>query len=100
MISFTPTGQILGATVTGIDISRPLSDEDFAAILLGLGTHGVLRFPGQRLQAVNLRDFAQRFGRIQATLTSSLPKRAAKSFNCRGERSCPGKRRTPRCPRA
>ena len=69
MISFESTGQILGATVTGIDISRPLSDDDFAAILLGLGTHGVLRFPGQRLQATDLRDFAQRFGRIQATLT-------------------------------
>ena len=69
MISFESTGQILGATVTGIDVARPLSDDDFAAILLGLGTHGVLRFPGQRLQATDLRDFAQRFGRIQATLT-------------------------------
>jgi taurine dioxygenase len=69
MISFAPTGQILGATVSGIDLARPLPDDDFAAILLGLGTHGVLRFPGQHLQATDLRDFAQRFGRIQATLT-------------------------------
>src|SRR2546422_3647707 len=64
-----PTGQILGATVRGMDLSKPLSDADFAAILLALGTHGVLRFPGQRLEAVELRDFSRRFGRIQATLT-------------------------------
>ena len=69
MISFEPTGQILGATVRGIDLSQPLGDDDFAEILLGLGAHGVLRFPEQRLQATDLRDFAQRFGRIQATLT-------------------------------
>ena len=33
------------------------------------GRHGVLRFPDQRLEAAALRDFSQRFGRIQATLT-------------------------------
>src|SRR5947209_1561027 len=64
-----PTGQILGATVRGMDLSKPLTDADFAAILLALRTHGVLRFPGQRLEAVELRDFSRRFGRIQATLT-------------------------------
>src|SRR2546427_617879 len=45
------------------------SDADFAAILLALGRHGVLRFPDSRLEAVELRDFSRRFGRIQATLT-------------------------------
>ena len=69
MTAVEPTGQILGATVGGMDLSKPLSDADFAAILLALGTHGVLRFPGQRLEAVELRDFSRRFGRIQATLT-------------------------------
>ena len=69
MTTFEPTGQILGATVRGVDLSRPLADADFAAILLALGRHGVLRFPAQRLEAAHLRDFSQRFGRIQATLT-------------------------------
>jgi len=64
-----PTGQILGATVRGVDLAKPLSDADFAAILLALGLYGVLRFPDQRLEAVELRDFSRRFGRIQATLT-------------------------------
>src|SRR5262245_56709716 len=64
-----PSGHVLGATVRGVDLSTPLSDGDFAAILLALGRHGVLRFPAQRLEAAHLRDFSQRFGRIQATLT-------------------------------
>jgi len=69
MTAVEPSGQILGATVRGADLAKPLSDADFAAILLALGRHGVLRFPDQRLEAVELRDFSRRFGRIQATLT-------------------------------
>ena len=69
MTAIEPTGQVLGATVSGVDLSRPLSDGDFATILLALGRHGVLRFPAQRLEAVALRDFSRRFGRIQATLS-------------------------------
>src|SRR5215475_15711990 len=69
MTSIEPTGQVLGATVRNIDLSKPLSEGDFAAILLALGRHGVLLFPAQRLEAAALRDFSQRFGHIQATLT-------------------------------
>jgi len=64
-----PSGQTLGATVLGMDLAKPLSDADFATILQALGRHGVLHFPGQKLEAVELRDFSRRFGRIQATLT-------------------------------
>jgi taurine dioxygenase len=64
-----PTGQILGATVRGIDLSEPLSDASFAGILRALGAHGVLHFPDQKLEARALRDFSSRFGRIQATLS-------------------------------
>jgi taurine dioxygenase len=69
MIAIEPTGQILGATVKGVDLARPLSDGDFAAILVALGRHGVLRFPHQEIEAAALRDFSRRFGRIQATLS-------------------------------
>src|SRR6267143_5015585 len=69
MTAIEPSGQILGATVRGLDLAKPLSDVDFATILEALGRHGVLRFPAQKLEATELRDFSQRFGRIQATLT-------------------------------
>jgi len=68
MATIEATGEILGATVHGIDLGRPLSDDDFATILRALGRHGVLRFPHQRLDAAALRDFSQRFGWIQTSL--------------------------------
>jgi taurine dioxygenase len=69
MTTIQPTGEILGATVRGVDLARPLSEADFALILLALGRHGVLRFPDQHLDAPALRDFSQRFGSIQPMLT-------------------------------
>jgi taurine dioxygenase len=69
MVRIVPTGQILGATVEGVDLARPLREEDVTAILQALGRHGVLRFPDQRLDAAALRDFSQRFGSIQAMLS-------------------------------
>ncbi len=69
MTAVEPSGQILGATIKGMDLATPLSDTDFATILLSLGRHGVLRFPDQNLEAIQLRDFSWRFGVIQATLT-------------------------------
>ena len=69
MTTIEPSGEILGATVRGVDLSQPLSDADFATVLVALGRHSVLRFPAQRLEAAALRDFSQRFGRIQAMLT-------------------------------
>jgi len=64
-----PSGEILGATVRGMDLAKPLNDTHFGTILEALGRHGVLRLPAQELEAAELRDFSQRFGRIQATLT-------------------------------
>ena len=69
MTTIEPTGQILGATVRGVDLAKPLGDEDFATIVRALGQHGVLRFPEQRLEAAALRDFSRRFGSIQEMLT-------------------------------
>ena len=69
MTTIERTGPVLGATVRGIDLARPLDDDDFAMILKALGRHGVLRFPDQHLEAAALRDFSQRFGSIQHMLT-------------------------------
>jgi len=69
MPTIEPTGQVLGATVTGVDLSKPLADADFAAILVALGRHGVLRFPDQLLEPAALRDFSRGFGSIQASVT-------------------------------
>ena len=75
MLSIQPTGEVLGATVTGVDLSRPLSNADFAAILRALGEHAVLRVPGQPIDATALRGFSRRFGELQkaSSLGASEP---------------------------
>jgi len=65
MLSIEPSGQVLGATVHGVDLRHQLSHADFASVLRALGEHGVLRFPGQALDAGDLRRFSARFGEIQ-----------------------------------
>ncbi len=72
MIKIQATGEVLGATVTGVDLSATLSGETLAEIAVAVSEHGVLSFPGQRLSAIALRDFSQRFGSIQGSMGSSL----------------------------
>ncbi|MEN9774489.1 MAG: hypothetical protein RL322_1559 [Pseudomonadota bacterium] len=60
-----PTDHTLGATVVDIDLSSPLSDDDFQHIVRGLATRGVLRFPDQTLNARQQFDFSQRFGTLE-----------------------------------
>ena len=72
MARIEPTGETLGATVTGIDLSQPLSQGDFGTIVAALGRHGVLRFPDQSLDAPGLRAFSSRFGTLQSSVTGKL----------------------------
>jgi taurine dioxygenase len=65
MLTIEPTGAVLGATVWGADLSQALDEPTFGQILRGLGEHGVLRFPEQRLDMNGLRRFSERFGEIQ-----------------------------------
>jgi taurine dioxygenase len=64
-----PSGRILGATIKGLDLSRPLSPDAFAGILAALGQHGVLRFPAQTIDAAALKAFSAHFGGLQTTLS-------------------------------
>lgn len=57
-----PLTPAIGATVAGIDLGGPLSDEEIAAIRRALDERLVLFFEGQSLTPVQQRDFAARFG--------------------------------------
>jgi taurine dioxygenase len=72
MLSIQPTGAILGATVRGIDLSRPIAEPDFGRILLALGQHGVLRFPDQQLDIGDVKRFSELFGDIQGNPISAV----------------------------
>ena len=67
-MNIEPSGDILGATVEGVDLSAPLADTDFDAIRLALGRHGVLRFPAQTLDPAAQKAFAARFGPLEVNV--------------------------------
>jgi taurine dioxygenase len=70
MINVEPSGEILGARVEGLDLSRPLSPEEFALIVHSLGEHGVLCFPGQALQPAALKAFSAQFGTLEVNVAA------------------------------
>jgi taurine dioxygenase len=72
MIDIRPTGQSLGATVRGIDLSHSLSDEQFRLALGALGKHGVLCFPQQRLETASLKAFSGRFGELEVNVAGAF----------------------------
>jgi taurine dioxygenase len=69
MLTFEPSGAVLGAVARGIDLAQPLGQRDMGAILLALGRHGVLRFPDQQLGLGELKRFSEQFGEIQGPAT-------------------------------
>ena len=65
------SGQALGATIEGLDLSQPLSADDFETVLRALGERGVIRFPRQTLTARQLADFSANFGRLETNVAST-----------------------------
>jgi taurine dioxygenase len=58
----TPSGQACGATVRGVDLSKPLAKEAAGAIRAAWLEHQVLAFPDQKLTDEQLEDFTLQFG--------------------------------------
>ncbi|MGP1276234.1 MAG: TauD/TfdA dioxygenase family protein [Caulobacterales bacterium] len=61
-ITVTPSGKALGASVTGVDLSKPLTPEEVAAIRAAWLEHLVLAFPGQTMSHADLERFTRYFG--------------------------------------
>jgi taurine dioxygenase len=66
-----PNRQSLGARVEDIDLSQPLSDSDFGAILRALGAHGVLCFPRQSCDVAQFAAFGHRFGELEVNVANT-----------------------------
>lgn len=60
-----PLSQALGAEVLGIDLSRPLSSEDFRRVHAAWLEHHVLVFRDQHLTPADQIAFSRRFGMLQ-----------------------------------
>jgi taurine dioxygenase len=70
MAQVIPSGRSLGATIEGLDLSRPLSDEEFDFAYRALGEYGVLRYPSQSLTAQQLKDFSARWGELEINVAN------------------------------
>ncbi len=62
MIQITPSGQSCGASVTGVNLSQPISAELAAELRAAWLVHHVLAFPDQRLSDDDLEAFTMAFG--------------------------------------
>jgi taurine dioxygenase len=69
----TPSGGSLGATIEGVDLADPLSEQAFRTILRALGAHGVLCFPGQSFGVPAFAAFGRRFGELEVNVANSFP---------------------------
>src|SRR6185312_4446019 len=68
-MKLTPNKNSLGVRIDDVDLAKPISRVEFAAILAALGNHGVICFPKQTLDAHALKAFSERFGSLQGSPT-------------------------------
>src|ERR1017187_1518729 len=68
----TPSGDGLGARITGLDLARPLTDGTFGFVLRALGAHGVLCFPDQTLAPEVQAAFSRRFGELEVHVAGAF----------------------------
>lgn len=71
-ITIAPLGDVLGAEVIGLDLSRPLADEDFARIHRAHLEHHVLVFRDQHITPGQQVEFSRRFGPLQIHVLSQF----------------------------
>ncbi|MSQ57876.1 MAG: TauD/TfdA family dioxygenase [Limnohabitans sp.] len=65
-----PSGEVLGASISSIDLRQPLSDVAFSGVLQALGKYAVLCFPDQLISPKQLTQLSARFGELQLMSTS------------------------------
>jgi taurine dioxygenase len=67
----TDSGETLGATIEGLDLARPFSEDEFEGVVRTLAERGVVRFPGQKLTGRQLADFSARFGELEINVANA-----------------------------
>ena len=72
MLTLEPTGEILGATVEGVDLAQPFDDATLGVVVRALAEHGVLCFPRQSLDAAALRRFSAQLGTLEVNVTGKF----------------------------
>ncbi|MEN3297899.1 MAG: hypothetical protein V7642_7152, partial [Burkholderiales bacterium] len=63
-INIRPVGYAVGAEITGVDLTKPLTDDEYKAIHEAWIKHLVLIVPGQQIGPAELVSFTRRFGEL------------------------------------
>lgn len=63
-IAVTPISPLIGAEISGVDLTRPLSNHQFDEIHRAFLEHSVVVFRDQALNAETHTDFGRRFGKL------------------------------------
>jgi taurine dioxygenase len=66
-----PSRFSLGARILGLDLSKELSTPCIEALVLALGTYGVLSYPNQNLTALELTRFSAYFGELEINVANN-----------------------------
>lgn len=64
------SGKTLGARVEDLDLSIPLTDAQFLELEQALGRYGVLSYPKQDLTSLQLKQFSERFGKLEINVAN------------------------------
>jgi alpha-ketoglutarate-dependent 2,4-dichlorophenoxyacetate dioxygenase len=84
-LAIRPLHPTIGGEVTGVDITKPLSTTEVAAIEAGMDKFAVLVFPGQNLSDEQQMAFTVNFGAIEdargGNVTKPADKRLATGMN-------------------
>ncbi|HEY1934568.1 MAG TPA: TauD/TfdA family dioxygenase [Acetobacteraceae bacterium] len=72
MPDVTTSSSTLCARISGIDLSQPLSRDEFALILRVLADRGVVCFPGQHLDPAAQAAFSRRFGELELHVSGAF----------------------------
>ena len=75
----TPT---IGAILSGIDLTQPLSDDQLADLKQALADHQVIFFRNQHLDPSSLKRVGRYFGQLQIHALQGLPDHPAITQHC------------------
>ncbi len=72
MYRVKPSGEILGCTIEGLNLSQPLSRGALGFVLRALADHGVVCFPKQKLEPAAQVAFSRLFGELEVHVSRSF----------------------------
>ena len=64
-LTIRPLHDVFAGEVSGVDIAKPLTRDDVAAIEAGMDKYAVLVFPGQKITDDQQMAFSQNFGPLE-----------------------------------